>query len=75
MTFFERESKLVMKNKSKSVYSKKDLETAYYRGLEAAIIVLEKTMDLSKPGRQKLLEKLKRILLNDRIKNISDNFF
>lgn len=65
-----------MGKKSESVYSKKDIDDAYKRGLETAIAVLERTMDLSKPGRQKLIEKLKKIILDDKVKNIiNKNYF
>ena len=50
------------------IYKKEDIEKAYDMGLENAIIILEKSMGMSENGRRELINMLKQMRNENRIK-------
>ena len=50
------------------IYRKEDVEKAYDMGLENAILVLEKSIGLSINGQREMLDMLKRMRSENRIK-------
>ncbi len=53
---------------SERIYRKEDVEKAYDMGLENAILVLEKSIGLSVNGQREMLNMLKRMRNENRIK-------
>ena len=58
---------------SEYVYSKKDIDKAFYMGLETAIVVLEESMALSRTDRRYMLDFLKKRIIWNKIKAIMEN--
>lgn len=52
------------------VYRRKDLEKAYDMGLENAIIILEKSIGLSVDGQKEMLNSLKKMRDENRIRSM-----
>ena len=52
------------------IYQKQDVDKAYDMGLEMAIVVLEKSIELSKAARIKMLNGLKEYILKNRTNNL-----
>ena len=50
---------------SEYVYSVKDLDKAFDMGLQTAIFVIEKSIDLTIKGQQQILESLKEMIEED----------
>ncbi|MDM7919278.1 MAG: hypothetical protein QUS12_08950 [Methanosarcina sp.] len=53
---------------SEHIYRKEDVEKAYDMGLENAILVLEKSIGLSVNGQKEMLNMLKRMRSENRLK-------
>ena len=50
------------------LYTKDDINKAFSMGLETAIVILEKSVGLSIPGRRLLIESLKKRVEQDKVK-------
>ena len=55
---------------SEHVYSAKDIEKAFDMGLDTAFAIMEKSIGLSVEGQKKLLESMKKRLIESRISAI-----
>jgi hypothetical protein len=53
---------------SEKLYTEIDLEKAYIHGLECAVAVLEKAINLSYPGQRMMLESLKKVVNEHKLK-------
>ena len=51
------------------IYNREDIEKAYDMGLESAIMILEKSIGLSINGQKQMLNMLKRMQSENRIKS------
>jgi hypothetical protein len=56
----------------KKLYSEKDLAKAYIDGLECAIVVMEKAINLSYTGQRLMLESLKKVVYEYKMKAVID---
>jgi hypothetical protein len=50
------------------LYSERDLEKAYIHGLETAVVVLEKAIGMNQPGQIILLNSLKKMIIDHKVK-------
>ena len=57
----------MVKKRQKQVYTKADINRAYSRGLERAVVVLEGSILLSQADRWDIIESLKEKILKDKI--------
>jgi hypothetical protein len=57
---------------SKKLYSEKDLDKAYIDGLECAIVVMEMAINLSYTGQRIMIESLKKVVSEHKMKAVID---
>ncbi len=57
---------------SEKLYSEIDLDKAYIDGLECAVVVMEKAINLSYSGQRMMLESLKKVVYEHKMKAVID---